>query len=49
MTIAAGIWEQVRQRANFACEFCGTSETDSGGPLSFSHGTRARPSLLQSH
>jgi hypothetical protein len=31
MTIKATAREQVRQRANFACEFCGISETDAGG------------------
>lgn len=31
------IREQVRQRANFACEFCGTSETDVGGQLTIDH------------
>jgi len=29
--------EQVRQRANFACEFCGISETDTGGQLTIDH------------
>ena len=27
----------VRQRANFACEFCGVSETDTGGELTIDH------------
>lgn len=33
----ASIREQVRQRANFACEFCGISETDAGGQLTIDH------------
>ena len=31
------IREQVRQRADLACEFCGTSETDTGGELTIDH------------
>lgn len=37
MTIAPEIREQVRQRANFACEFCGVTETDVGGELTVDH------------
>ena len=37
MTIKAAVREQVRQRANFACEFCGISETDTGGQLTIDH------------
>lgn len=37
MTIAKDVWEQVRQRARFACEYCGVTETDSAGPLSVDH------------
>jgi len=37
MTITADIREQVRQRANFACEFCGVTETDTGGHLTVDH------------
>jgi len=29
--------EQIRQRAHFACEFCGVSETDTGGELTIDH------------
>ena len=29
--------ERVRQRANVACEFCGMSETDTGGQLTIDH------------
>lgn len=31
------IREQVRQRANYACEYCGVSETDCGGELTIDH------------
>lgn len=37
MTITSETREQVRQRANFACEFCGVSETDTGGELTADH------------
>ncbi len=37
MTIIANIREQVRQRANFACEFCGVTEIDTGGELTIDH------------
>lgn len=37
MTIKAGIREQVRRRAKFACEFCGITETDAGGLLTIDH------------
>ncbi len=37
MTITNEIREQVRQRANFACEFCGVTETDTGGELTIDH------------
>jgi hypothetical protein len=29
--------KQIRQRAHFACEFCGVSETDTGGELTIDH------------
>ena len=29
--------EEVRQRANLACEFCGVTETDTGGELTIDH------------
>ena len=31
------IRQQVRQRADFTCEFCGISETDTGGELTVDH------------
>jgi 5-methylcytosine-specific restriction endonuclease McrA len=37
MTVPAGIWEQVRQRAGFSCEFCAVTETDTGGRLTVDH------------
>lgn len=37
MTISAKLWEQVRQRAGFACEYCGVTETDAGGLLTIDH------------
>jgi hypothetical protein len=37
MTVPAGIREQVRQRAKFACEYCGVTETDTGGLLTVDH------------
>jgi hypothetical protein len=37
MTLKPEIREQVRQRANFACEFCGVSETDVGSELTVDH------------
>jgi hypothetical protein len=37
MTINSEIREQVRLRANFACEFCGVSEIDAGGELTIDH------------
>jgi CRISPR/Cas system Type II protein with McrA/HNH and RuvC-like nuclease domain len=35
--IKASLREKVRQRADFACEFCGISETDAGGRLTVDH------------
>jgi hypothetical protein len=37
MTITADLREMVRQYANFACEFCGVTETDTGGQLTMDH------------
>jgi hypothetical protein len=37
MTVSNEMREQVRQRANFACEFCGVTETDTGGELTIDH------------
>jgi hypothetical protein len=33
MSLAASIREQVRQRAQCACEFCGITEIETGGML----------------
>lgn len=37
MIISDELRQRVRQRANFACEFCGISETDTGGELTVDH------------
>jgi HNH endonuclease len=37
MTLATELVEQVRRRASFACEYCGVTETDSGGALTVDH------------
>jgi hypothetical protein len=53
MTISAAAWDYVRQRAEFACEYCGVTETDTGGQLTVDHfqpracgGTEAPENLL---
>ncbi|MFQ5859018.1 MAG: HNH endonuclease [Anaerolineae bacterium] len=35
--VSPDVREQVRQRANFTCEFCGIDETDAGGELTIDH------------
>ena len=37
MTVPSATWEQVRQRASFACEYCAVTETDAGGQLTVDH------------
>jgi hypothetical protein len=37
MTLSEALWQQVRQRAAGACEYCRVTETDSGGPLTVDH------------
>lgn len=37
MTVPTATCEQVRQRAGFSCEFCGVTETDTGGRLTIDH------------
>lgn len=37
MTVSAKILEQVRQRANSRCEFCGVTEIGAGGQLTIDH------------
>jgi hypothetical protein len=37
MTISPQVLEQVRQRAKFACEYCGVLEADTGGGLTVDH------------
>jgi hypothetical protein len=53
MSIPLDIREAVRQRAQFACEYCGVTETDTGGALTIDHfqprtkgGTHAPENLL---
>lgn len=37
MTVPATLWQVVRQRAGFACEFCRVRESDVGGELTVDH------------
>src|SRR2546428_3955792 len=37
MTVPAATWEEARRRAAFSCEFCGVTETDTGGQLTVDH------------
>jgi hypothetical protein len=37
MSLSPGLREKVRQRASYACEFCGVSEMDVGGLLTIDH------------
>ncbi len=37
MSIPEAVREQVRQRAGFACEYCGVTETDTAGQLTLDH------------
>ncbi len=37
MSISAEFRDRVRQRAQFACEFCGVSETDTAAQLTIDH------------
>jgi hypothetical protein len=37
MSVPAEIQERVRERASFACEYCGVTETDVGGLLTVDH------------
>jgi hypothetical protein len=37
MSLTASIREQVRHRAQSACEFCGITEIDAGGMLTIDH------------
>ena len=37
MTVSREDVEFVRSRAGFACEYCGVTETDCGGPLTVDH------------
>jgi hypothetical protein len=46
MSLAASTREQVRQRAQCACEFCGITEIDAGGMLTIDHFQPRTPGLL---
>jgi hypothetical protein len=37
MTISLALRDDVRRRAGFVCEYCGTSETDAGAELTIDH------------
>jgi 5-methylcytosine-specific restriction endonuclease McrA len=37
MTLPAELVNRVRQRAQFACEYCGVTEVDSAGQLTVDH------------
>lgn len=37
MTVTVEVRRIVRQRANFACEYCGVTEVDTGGELTVDH------------
>jgi len=37
MSISQDVREQVRQRADFACEYCGVTETGTAGQLTLDH------------
>ncbi len=37
MSISSSLHQKVRQKADFKCEYCEISETDSGGELTIDH------------
>jgi 5-methylcytosine-specific restriction endonuclease McrA len=37
MSISSQVRQEIRQRANFACEFCGVTELDTAGQLTIDH------------
>lgn len=37
MSLPDHVWQLVRERANFACEYCGVCETDAGATLTVDH------------
>lgn len=37
MSISQSLHRKIREKAGFACEYCGTSETDTGGELTIDH------------
>lgn len=37
MTVSTDMRQQIRERADFACEYCDVTETDAGGELTVDH------------
>ena len=37
MNVSGEVRQIIRQRAHYACEFCGVTETDAGGELTIDH------------
>ena len=37
MSISEALRQKIRERADFACEYCGVSETETGGELTVDH------------
>lgn len=37
MSVSESVRNKIRKRADFACEYCGISETDNGGELTVDH------------
>jgi hypothetical protein len=37
MSLSAEVRQTFQQRAHYACEFCGVTETDMGGELTINH------------
>ena len=37
MSISKTLRQKIRKKANYACEYCGISETDTGGELTIDH------------
>jgi len=48
MTVSNTLLDQIRQRARFACEYCGVTETDTGGVL-YAGSLRAEVSVVTLH
>ena len=37
MSVSSTLRDEVRERANYCCQYCGTSETETGGELTLDH------------